>query len=114
MPDPKLGSWIFIKLRGFPLLLWHILPKISKITVTCPNSVNGNKKAQSQQNDQFENLYFSSHKEARNMEFSEYVNIFERIPLGTPPQEVVLSLAHNHVTIFFISSYRGATVIKFG
>ena len=38
----------------------------------------------------------------------------ERVPLGTPLQVVVMSLAHNHMTNLFISSYRGATVIKFG
>ena len=66
-----------------------------------------------QQNDQFENLYISSHGEARNIKFGQQVNIIERVPLGTPPQVVVMSLAHNHVTNLFISSYRGATVIRF-
>ena len=59
-------------------------------------------------------IYISSHEEARNIEFGQQVNIIETVPLGTPPQEVVMSLAHNHVTNLFISSYRGATVIKFG
>ena len=36
------------------------------------------------------------------------------VPLGTLPEEVVMSLAHNHMTNLFISSYRWATVIKFG
>ena len=66
------------------------------------------------QNDQFENLYISSHGKARNIKFGQQVNIIERVPLGTPPQAVVMSLAHNHMTNLFISSYRGATVIKFG
>ena len=48
------------------------------------------------------------------MEFGQQVNNFERIPLGTPPQMLLMSLAQNHVTNFFISSYRGAIVIKFG
>ena len=39
--------------------------------------------------------------------------MIERAPLGTPPQAVVMSLAHNHLTDLFISSYRGAAVIKF-
>ena len=34
--------------------------------------------------------------------------------MGTPPQAVVMTLAHNHETKVCISSYRGATVIKFG
>ena len=45
---------------------------------------------------------------------SKQVNIIERLPLGTPPQAVVMTLAHNHVTNLFISSYREATVMKFG
>ena len=36
----------------------------------------------------------------------------EMVLLGTLPQAVVISLAHNHMTN--ISSYRGATVIKSG
>ena len=36
----------------------------------------------------------------------------ERVPLGAQPQAVVMSLAHDHVTNLFISSYRRATVIK--
>ena len=38
--------------------------------------------------------------------------MIERVPLDTPPQAVVMSLA-NHLTNLFISSYRGASVIKF-
>ena len=59
-------------------------------------------------------LYISSHGEARNIKFGQQVNIIEMVPLGTPPQVVVMTIAHNHVTNLFISSYRGATVIKFG
>ena len=39
--------------------------------------------------------------------------MIERVPLDTPPQVVVMSLAHNHLTDLFISIYRGAAVIKF-
>ena len=39
--------------------------------------------------------------------------IIESVPLATPPQAVVISLAHNHTADLFISSYRGATVITF-
>ena len=52
--------------------------------------------------------------EARNIKFGQQVNIIERAPLGTPPQAVVMTLAHNPVANLFISSYRGATAIKFG
>ena len=45
--------------------------------------------------------------------FGQQLNI-EKVPLGTPPQAVVMTLAHNHMTNLFILSYRGATVIKFG
>ena len=120
------GSWIFTDCFS-----WHVLPKLSEITVICSKSVKENKKgqfwlaqslqneyqlwtAQSHQNDQFENLYISSHREARNIKFTQQVNIVESVPLGTPPQAVVMTLAHNYVTNLFISSYRGATVIKFG
>ena len=34
--------------------------------------------------------------------------MIERVPLDTPPQAVVMSLAHNHLTDLFISIYRGA------
>ena len=73
--------------------------------------VNGNKwgsvlTCPKLQNDRFENLYISSHEEARNIEFGQQINITERVPLGTP-QVVVMSLAQNHVTNLFISSYRG-------
>ena len=73
--------------------------------------------SQSQQNDQFENLHISSHEEARNIKFGwqEQVNLVLRISMGTPTQEEVTSLLHNHVTLtnFFISIYKGANVIKF-
>ena len=46
--------------------------------------------------------------------FGLQVNIIERVPLGTPPQAVVMTLAHNHVSNLFISSCTGATIIKFG
>ena len=39
--------------------------------------------------------------------------MIEKVPLDTPPQAVVVSLAHNHMTNLFISSYRGAAIIKF-
>ena len=63
---------------------------------------------------QFENLCISSHEEARNIKFGQQVNIIERVPLGFHLQVVVMSLAHNQMANLFISSYRGATVIKFG
>ena len=42
------------------------------------------------------------------------VNIIESVRVGAQPQAVVMSLAYNHVTNLFISSYRGATVMKLG
>ena len=59
-------------------------------------------------------IYFFSHREAKNIKFGQQVNINEWVPLGTPLQVVVMTLAYNHMTNLFISSYRGATVIKFG
>ena len=58
-------------------LLTNILPKLSKITVTCTKSVKSQKKdyqfgtAQYQQNEQFENLYNTSHGEARNIKLRQ-------------------------------------------
>ena len=49
----------------------------------------------------------SSHEEARNIKLGDLRSIIERVPLGTPPQAVVMSLAHNHQTNLFISNYRG-------
>ena len=60
------------------------------------------------------NYCISSHLEAKNINFGQQVNITGRVPLCTPAQAVVMSLAHNYMTNLFISSYRGATVIKFG
>ena len=36
--------------------------------------------------------------------------MIERVPLDTPPQVVVMSFAHNHLTDLFISIYTGAAV----
>ena len=93
----------------------NILPKVIKITdlpkvskneqvgtiLTCPKKKNDHQFwiAQSQQNDQFENLYISSHGEARNIKLGQQVNLIQRVQLGTPHQEVVTSLPHNHVTL---------------
>ena len=124
------GSWFFIKSNGEGLDCFpqHVLPKLSKVTVTCPQSEKKNRDSfdlpkVSKMNVSFEllkvakwpiwNIYISSHLEARNIKFGQQVNI-EMVPLGTPPQAVLISLAHNHMTNLFISSYRRATVIKFG
>ena len=101
------------------------MPKLSKITVACTKTGQFWEKSQfwltqsqqndckfwtveSQQNDQFGNLYISSHGEARNIKFVQHVNPIQKVPLGTRPQELVMSLPHNHVTLtnLFISSYR--------
>ena len=86
----------------------HNLPKLSKITVNCPKGTN-------RVNSDLPKVSKTiSHRETRNIKFRQQVNIIERVPSGTPPQAVVMTLAHNHVTDLFISSCRGATVIKFG
>ena len=41
----------------------------------------------------------SSHGEARNIKFGQQVNLIQRVPLGTPPQEVLMSLPHNQMTL---------------
>ena len=58
-------------------------------------------------------MYIFHHREARNIKFGHQIHIIERVPVGTPPQVVAMSLAHNHLTNLFISNYRGADVIKF-
>ena len=94
----------FIKLKGLGLFFCSqkSCPKLSK-NVTCSKTVSINKKgqfllaqsqkndyqlwtAQSHQNDQFENLYISSHGEARNTKFGQQVNLIQRVLLGTPTQ----------------------------
>ena len=40
-----------------------------------------------QQNEQFENLYISIRGEARNIKSRQQVNLIQRVPLGTLPQE---------------------------
>ena len=44
--------------------------------------------AQSQQNDQFENLYIFSHGEARNIKLGQQLNLIQAFPFDTPHQEV--------------------------
>ena len=122
----------FVKQRWFHCILWpNVLPKLGKITLTCPKSAKVKEEVQfwlaqrhqndyqlwtasSQENGQFKNLYISSHVEARKPRFGQKVNLIQRFPLSTRPQKLVTSLLHNHVTNLFISSYRGATVIKLG
>ena len=103
----------------------HVLPKFSKITVTCPKSVktrvNFDLLKVRKMNINFElfkvskmthsKIYISIHREPRNIKLGQQVKI-KRATLGTQPQVVVMSLAHNYVTNLFILSYRGATLIK--
>ena len=112
LPKPVISSWNRREL--FDLSQVSKREQIGSI-LTCPKLAKYQLwTAQSQQNNQIENLYISSHREARNIKFRQQVNIIEGIPLGTPPLAVVTTLAHNHVTNLFILSYRGITVIKFG
>ena len=66
------------------------------------------------QNYQFENLYISSHGKARNINIWTMGKHHCKGFIGYSVSGGMISLAHNHVTNLFISSYRGATVIKFG
>ena len=115
--------------EGLNRFSWHVLPKFSKIWPVQneqkgPKRVNFDLPKGSKININFElhkvskmtslkNLCISSHGEARNIKLGHLINIIERVPLGTPLQVAVMSLAHNHLTNLFISSYRGAAVIKF-
>ena len=121
--------------EGLHCLSQHVLPKLSKITVTQPQSVkkrgtvltclklakwistlNCSRSAKLP----IWNLYISSHGEARNIKFGQQVNIIERVPsdtphvkswLGTFPLGLVTSLPFDYVTFIklYISSFREAT-----
>ena len=51
-----------------------------------------------------------------DVSFRLQVSLIQKVLLGTPHQQVVTLLSHDHVTLtnLFISSYARATVIKFG
>ena len=84
----------------------HVLPKLTKKTVTCPKQAKGTKSVDfdlpkvNKININFEllkvskmtslRIYISSHGEARNIKFGHLINI-QRVSLGTLPQEVVMS-----------------------
>ena len=108
-----------------------VLPKHCKITVACLKSlkwtsrVNFNLPKVGRMTINFELLkvskitslkIYSSHGEGRNIKLEHQLNFIQRLQVSPLPKEVVMSLPHNHVilTNLFISSYRGATVIKFG
>ena len=103
--DPMGGPWFFYQTQWVRIAFCNqkSRPKLNK-TVTCSNVVSINKgqflfaqsqkndyqlwTAQSYQNDQFENLYISSHGEARNTKFGQQqVNLIQRVLLGTPTQK---------------------------
>ena len=85
------------------------LPKVSKININFELLKVGKMTSLNI----YISLYISSHGEARNIKFGHLINITERVPLGTLPQAVVMSSAHNHLTNLFISSNRGAAIFKF-
>ena len=59
-------------------------------------------------------FYFSSQEETRNIKFGQQVNLIQRVPLGTPLHDVLVSLPHNHVTLTIsLSLVTGAIVITF-
>ena len=43
------------------------------------------------------------------MKFGQQAHLIQRVPLRIPPQELVMALPHNHMTLtnLFISSYWG-------
>ena len=57
------------------------MPKVSKMNINLELRKVSLCTAQSQQNDQFEYLYISSHGEARNIKFELLVNI-EKVSIG--------------------------------
>ena len=116
--------------EGLDCFSRHLLPKHSRIIVPVqsqwkgPNRVSFDLPKVSKMNIIFEllkvskmtslKIYISPVMEKLETKFGQQVNITERVPLGTLSQVVVMSLAHNHMANLFISSYRGATVCKFG
>ena len=108
--------------KGLDCFLQHNLPKRSKRTVTCPKQYKGTNRVNSDlpkvskikaKWPLWKSICLHSRR-ARNIEFGQLVNITERVPFGTPPLAVVMTLAPNHATNLFMSSYRGVTVVKFG
>ena len=65
-------------------------------------------------------IYFSSQGEARKIKFGQFVKITEKVPLGTPPQEVVnisfelLKVSKMISLKIYFSSQGEARKIKFG
>ena len=55
-------------------------------------------------------------KKLETLKFGQQVNLIQKVLLSTLPQEVVTLLTYKYVTLanLFMSSYRGATVIKCG
>ena len=54
-------------------------------------------------------IYISpSIKKLETFKFAQQVNLIQKVPLSTPPQEVVTSLPHNYMTLanLCISSYK--------
>ena len=111
------SSWIFSQMECvspksvkylWPAQSWYIWRLGSNLT--CPKYKIDYKlgTTQRQQNDYFENLYIPNHREARNIKFGQQVNLIQRVPLGTPPQEVATSLPYNHVTEELLLSHLGS------
>ena len=115
--------------RGLDYFLQIVLPKLSKtsdLSLKWTSRVNFDVSRVSRMTINFEllkvskmtslKIYVSSYGEARNIKFGHQVNLIQRVQLGPLPQGVVTSLPDNNVTLtnFFISSYRGITVIKRG
>ena len=94
------------------------MPKVSKITINFElfkiSKMNKLLKVRKMTNIKIFISPFIEKLEA--FKFGQQVNLIQRVPSGTLPQEVVMSLAHNYATLsnFFISSYKETTVIKFG
>ena len=105
--------------EGLDWFLWHVLPKLCKITVTCPKWVIENGWGQFCCPKLAKwistlNCPNSSQVKARNIKFRQQINIIESISLGTLLQEVVMSLAYNHVKISFFRVTEGLLLSNLG
>ena len=82
------------------------MPKVSKININLEllkvSKITSSK------------IYVFSQGEARNIKFGQQANIIERVPLGTPPQVVVMTLAHNYMQIYLSRVTKGLLLLNLG
>ena len=125
VPRPMFSSWIFCQTGSIWIIFldltfcpipWNCwdMPKVSKkepvgSILTCSKSaklLSFLKYSKSAKWPVWKSIY--SHGKARNIKFGQQVNLIQRVPLGTQPQEVATSLPNNHVTEQLLLSHLGS------